>query len=411
MRLVIGFVFVLGGCCPFFGDDCLDPLPDDPGADDASTTVQDIQQGRIPDGTEGVQLRQVVVSAPFTLEGKGFFVQAQGGGPESGLYIYTGRPFEETELRIGDLVNVYGSVSEYFDFTELSVQTERAVQVVGSAEPTVDLLETTPDDWEPWESCLVRLPDQTALTGANNWGEVDLSAGIVMDNSYLDFVVQAGDELGDVAGVIVYSFEKFKINPRVATDIENGPGEVLVSTVADVQDGTVPTGSAVTLEGVVACSDLSSSVQGVFVQDVGGGPYSGVYAYVGYSVSITASIGDLLDVSGLVVEYYDMTEIQSSNSKITAAGGTGECVATPLEATVTDLEPYEGVFVELTDVEITSDRNSYGEFQTNYGINIDDWFYRVDTARGETYATVRGLLVYSYGDFKLCPRSPDDFIE
>lgn len=381
---------------------------DDSGAADAAITIQDIQTGEVADGTTGVQLRGIVVTTPFTIEGEGFYIQEQGGGEYSGIYVYTGGPFETLKLQVGDLIDIYGAVSEYYDFTELVVDTERAIQVLGSAEPAVDTLSSTPSDWELWESCLVKLPDQTAVSGLNNWGEVELSSGISMDNVFVDFKISEGDDLGDVTGVMSYNFELFKINPRTGGDIENGPGEALTTTVTDIQDGTVSEGESVVLEDVVACSDLSSGDEGFFVQDQGGGEYSGIYVFLGDSSSLGVTIGDLLDLSGVVTEYYDMTELSSSDDRITPTGGTGTCTPAVLDSTPADWEPYECVLVTLENVEITSDPDSHGEIGTNYGINIDDWFHDMNASSGDTFTSVTGLVLYSYDTFKLCPRASSD---
>ena len=68
-------------------------------------------------------------------------------------------------------------------------------------------------DWELYEGCLVTLENQTAVSGVNNYGEIDLSAGIPMDNLFFNFDADYGAEFGSVTGVISYGFEQFKINP------------------------------------------------------------------------------------------------------------------------------------------------------------------------------------------------------
>jgi predicted extracellular nuclease len=371
-------------------------------------TIADIQQGEVTDGT-AVSLYDVVVTSGWTADQEGFFIQDEGGGAFSGIFVYTAGPLDDYEPAVGDLVNVGGSVSEYKDFTELAVGTSRAIQKNGTAQAVTDLLDAGgPADWETWESCLVTLPDQTATSGVNNYGEVSLSSGIAMDNLFADFLVSSGDVLGDVTGPIAFSFDTFKINPRSPDDLENG-GTVDTVSVHEIQDGTVATDDPAQVEGVIACSGLSLDGKGFFVQDAGGGSYSGVFVYVRDQKAIDVAAGDVLDILGTVQEYYDFTELAAYSEDIVPTGGSSTCTTTQLDATPTDWEPYEGVALALSDVEITASAD-YGQVETNWGINLDPFLFAFDLSSGQSFSMVEGLLSYSYGAWVLCPRSEMDLV-
>jgi predicted extracellular nuclease len=207
-------------------------------------SIYDVQTGEVASGST-VTLTNVVVTSPLTGEGDGFYVQDEGGGEYSGLYVYI---YDEVELSpvIGDTLTLTGEVSEFYDATQLTVTGAADAYVTGSAAPVADLIESEPENWEAWESCLVTLEDQTVNSGVNTYGEVDLSIGIPMDNTFVNFTASEGDVIESVTGPIAYSFEKFKINPRSQDDLVGatvgGGGD---TTVAAIQRGDVATAQRV----------------------------------------------------------------------------------------------------------------------------------------------------------------------
>jgi hypothetical protein len=66
--------------------------------------------------------------------------------------------------------------------------------------------------------------------------------------------------------------------------------------------------------------------------------------------------------------------------------------------------------VTLTNVQITSDPDNYGEVTTNYGVTIDDLFYQANMSDGDTYSSVTGVITYSYSAYKLLPRDASDVV-
>ena len=234
---------------------CLQPkiaeTADDTGSFDSQTasTAADVQQGLIGDG-EGVVLAEVVVTTPMTSEGSGFYVQDPGGGEWSGMYIFTETMSGVFTPLVGDKISITGTVSEFYDFTEVKVSSAESIQVIGE-EDVVAVEIGSVSDWEPYESVLVSLSDQQVVSAINSYGEVNLSSGIAMDNIFYDFDTEYGASYDAVVGAVSYSFEEFKIGPRSDDDLQGYvPGEAAeASSVADIQQNGVV--GAASVEGVV----------------------------------------------------------------------------------------------------------------------------------------------------------------
>ena len=393
-------VLLLTGC---FAPKSLD---DDTASGDFAT-IADVQQGVYTDG-DVVELPGVVVTSGMNSTGEGFFAQDQGGGEYSGMYVYL-YSYVEADVEPGDVINLKGFVTEYYDFTELTVDDTDGVEVVGQADVTIDDLDAV-SDWEPWESALIGLTNQTVESEVNAYGEADLSAGITMDNLFYDFSTETGATYTRVVGTIAYSWESFKINPRSEDDLEGYvPGEgPTASTVADIQGGNIAEGSSVLLEDVIVTSPMNEDGDGFWVQDAGGGEYSGIYVYLYSSVKADLNVGDVVTLTGSYTEYYDLSEITVSSTENLTVTGSAEATATEISSTPSDWEPYEGVLVSLLDVSATGDVDSYGEITLDMDIEMDNYFYDFSAENGDSWSSITGVINYNYKAWKVYPRSADD---
>ena len=123
------------------------------------------------------------------------------------------------------------------------------------------------------------------------------------------------------------------------------------------------------------------------------------------------AVGDVMDVTGTLTEYYDLTEISvASIDDITVTGNTDVTYET-LETAPSDWEAYESALVTLNGLTVTSDVDDYGQVETDWGILIDDLLYTHGAANGTTYASITGPLYYSYSEFKVTPRDAADLVE
>ncbi|MEC7987416.1 MAG: hypothetical protein VX278_19765 [Myxococcota bacterium] len=374
------------------------------GVESGTATVADIQQGIIGDGAD-VFLERVVITT--TDWGEGFFVQDPGGGEWSGIYVYTETMGGEYSPIIGDEVQISGTVSEFYDYTELVVSSAENISVVGDGEVVATPVSNV-TDWEPYEGCFVSLSDQTVVSSVSSYGEVELSGGIKMDNLFFDFGTEYGATYSAIQGVISYSYEEFKINPRSESDLEGyvaGEGGD-VMTISDIQQGGVI--GPVQLEGVVVTTEMAE--EGFWVQDLGGGEWSGIYVYTAQiSDTVSVNVGDVLNLTGEVSEFYDLTEITVTSLGDIEVVGTGEtAVTTSVSSAPSDWESYEGVLIALENAEIVEELD-YGNCSLNYnGIILDDELYRYEVSAGDVFPALTGVVTYSYGEFKLYPRDESD---
>ncbi|HOK87094.1 MAG TPA: T9SS type A sorting domain-containing protein, partial [Tenuifilum sp.] len=138
--------------------------------------------------------------------------------------------------------------------------------------------------------------------------------------------------------------------------------------------------------------------------------WNGVYVY-GVNNSLgTIAQGDSVEVIGTVDEYNNLTEIKSVSylKKI----NSGNTLPTPVDVTPAQAasEAYEGVLVKLNNVECTVADAGFGEFTVSDGtntINVDDFLYKYTPTQGARY-NITGVIDYSFGAFKLLPRSAND---
>ena len=382
-------------------------------------TIYDIQKGLVAEDTV-VTLEGVVVTSPLTSKGDGFFIQDQAGGEYSGLYVFLQGATVDLNLYVGDVITITGSVSEYYDFTELTVTSSSNISVTGevagglAGESLTGTEAFSAEDWEPWESVLVSLPSQTILGDVNSYGEVDLSGGVVMDNLFFDFSTEYGATYTSITGPMNYSFEEFKINPRDEADLAGyvagaGPDTVTVCEIQEGQETGAYEGRTVHLEGVIASSGPTNSGGGFWISDKEGGEWCGVYVYVA-DKDATPTIGDELSFDASVTDYYELTELSiGSYADVETTGSGFTPVSVTLDAAPESWEPYEGVLVTLTNVSATSDEDSYGVVSLDFGdLQMDDDLYYYEVSDGDAWEALTGLVTYTYEAWKLIPRDEVD---
>ncbi len=203
-------------------------------------------------------------------------------------------------------------------------------------------------------------------------------------------------------------------------------------TIYDVQDGTIAEGETVVLQGVVI-TGLREFV-GVVVQEVDGGEYSGVYVDTA-DVDLSAfSVGDIVDLTGVTAESNpdstgldDLTQILlGMDGTMTATGDTltpePETVDFAVLADPGTAEPWESVLVtttgSFTAVTFGDFFGQFGEFAAQDGgdmLVVDNFLYAIFDAEnaadfpgfgeGATFTELSGVLNYTFGNFKLAPRS------
>ena len=188
--------------------------------------------------------------------------------------------------------------------------------------------------------------------------------------------------------------------------------------IQDIQNGTIVSGTAVTVFDAVVTAVGGNSV---VVQDpfAASPTYSGITVFTGTTPTIT--VGDVVDASGVVEEYFENTELDSAT--ITPTGARMTILPASVTSAQAATEPYEGVLVRITDVASfdspyscaadgpgCSDTNLWQVNGPSDSIVVYDRFYQDgdwSSHIGETPLT--GVMMYRFNRRRLTPRTAADF--
>ncbi len=210
----------------------------------------------------------------------------------------------------------------------------------------------------------------------------------------------------------------------------------VTTTIKQIQDPKDPnyikTGSPVELKGVLVTTTLfkvSKNLVGFVVTDPKNqGKFGGILVVISKDWKETVAIGDEVDIKGKAAEYYNSTQItvdiKGTVESIKKTGNNKKGELKPVLVTPADIpskpadknnpdtsktEPYESVLVELKNVTVDDVPNKYGEFTVCGGLlSVDDLLYKHTPAKGDTLSVLRGVIYFSFGNYKLLPRSADD---
>ena len=192
---------------------------------------------------------------------------------------------------------------------------------------------------------------------------------------------------------------------------------ILGETVYDIQYTTDPSGDSplvgqiVTVSGIVTATNWYSSgnSNNFFISDEEGGEWHGIFVY---NFDYVVELGDEVELTAEVSEYYGFTEL--SNLTALTVLSSGNPVPDELVVTTQALsgtEAYEGVLVQVNEVEVTVDPDDYGQAYINDGSGVcqtDDAMYDYEPSLGNEYAYIIGIVDYSYDEYGLNPRSAMD---
>jgi hypothetical protein len=129
----------------------------------------------------------------------------------------------------------------------------------------------------------------------------------------------------------------------------------------------------------------------------------------------------VVTVSGAVLEYRDLTEIDGNSAGTVTVTGSWDVEATDvaLDVLAADAEPWESVLVRVSGLTVSTlpSADTYNEWTVTDGTNsvlVDDLMYHFEDdgdtlAEGDTFSGIQGPLYYSFGNFKVTPRNAADF--
>ena len=208
-----------------------------------------------------------------------------------------------------------------------------------------------------------------------------------------------------------------------------GGGPIDDATIYDLQQSKVPDKTVVHLKNVVVTSPVFMSKKmeaNFFIAEMDGGEYSGiqVYVYADVTAELDADdklpqVGDILDIRGQYQEFFDYSEftLQSAGDLVITGAGAA---ATPTTVKAADVatggakaENFEGCLVQIENAEVTAPVVEFGQFTVDGTLLVDDQFF-VPTPgpkppMGTKFTKLIGLLTYNFEEFKLIPRTCDDY--
>lgn len=197
-------------------------------------------------------------------------------------------------------------------------------------------------------------------------------------------------------------------------------------SICQVQNAASPghkgDGSLVDISGVVALSgvySVSDNLKGFFAADLPLATYGGVLVTFSADSAYTVNAGDVVNVSGTVQEFSGGavgSETQVRASSVTNTGGTAS--VEPLSVTdpsvladETTGEPYEGVLVQVRNVEVENASLGFGQVQLTGGLVAGSELFSYSFVQGEVLSSLTGVMGYNAfaeGGFRIYPRSQDD---
>ena len=200
------------------------------------------------------------------------------------------------------------------------------------------------------------------------------------------------------------------------------------TTIYDIQyttnagDGTYPSplvDQDVTVTGIVTGANYNADNK-FYMTDPGGGAWHGIYIY---DYETGPALGDEVQVTGTVTEYYGFTELGYCTVDILSSGNT---VPDPIPVTTLDLvvpalaEQYEGCLVQVDNVVVTEEQDDYGQWFIDDGsgeCQVDDGFFYLDSVtppivivEDMEWAGIIGCVDYSYDEYAINPRTAADLM-
>lgn len=182
-------------------------------------------------------------------------------------------------------------------------------------------------------------------------------------------------------------------------------------------------GQSVTVQGIVTgiryYTGSTASNYGFYISDPEGGPWSGLFVY---NTQNSPLVGDKVQLTGSITEYYNFTELTSLTSyQVLSQGNPLPAPTVVTSGTLSfpaTAEQYESVYVMVQNVNVLSAPNSYGEFNISDGsgsCQVDNQFFDIGhtwsgISMGQTWAEIRGLVDYSFSYYAINPRNMNDMV-
>lgn len=207
---------------------------------------------------------------------------------------------------------------------------------------------------------------------------------------------------------IIFSLRNTSLLTPIMIDSVSVYNEALSTTsIYDIQYTADVSGDSPYMDQVVMTSGVvtATSNAGYYIAD-GTGAYSGVYVYDNNN---TPSIGDEVNITATVVEYYNLTELNNVAAFEVVSSGNAVS-ANMVTAAEVNSEAYEGVLVQVGGT-CTNTNLGFGMWEltdsNTDACNIDDLLFSFTPTQGQFYA-VTGVVDFSFDEYKVLPRDAND---
>lgn len=283
------------------------------------------------------EIREETLDSEVTARG---YVTAKDGSnvyledETAGITLYS--QLDDTDYKVGDFIEVKGTLLEYKGLLEIS---DYSVKVVESKHET-PVPYTTSDlttIGEAQESTRVLVQD-VSIGETNKYGETTIT-----DSNGETFIaknVPEGYEEGryDLFGNITYSFENYKM---IIMDSSHILPASTTETISIQEAMTLDMGTNVSVKGVVTHTESSSNL---YIQD----QTTGVNLVAGEDVSLSDySIGDVLLINSVIDEDYGLKVVSVSNQSDLEVLATDFVLPSYKTVELLDLAHYQDELVEV----------------------------------------------------------------
>lgn len=437
-------------------------------------TVQQLQTSAYASGCDadnimdletGKTVDEAVVASPafvVTETLTGYFVTDPEPAQWAGIMV-TVPMSSGTDWKPGDRFSLTGRLQEAWCNTQFALDAGgwTALDPASTDAPTPLIIDDASDveDWEPWEGTFVRIESELVVEALGG-GTYLTKSGLVIDHEFDFFLSLEVGTSYDISGNIKYSFDQHRLLPHSedhivmvgggggsdattsgdddATTPDDDAGPVdpgpmpdeANTTVSDIQTSAESTGctadepqsfdDGLVVDAVVAVGsfEVSFTLNGYILTDGTQNPSSGILMVVPTGIDAQWAVGTQLRVSGQHDEFYCNTQLVADAVWSLGEGGV---VPEPVllgETETAAIEAWEGVVVELHDVSVTGldGFEDYGDVETSAGVILDDEIIGPGTLfesapeLGTTWSVLRGVVTYSFGSYRLNPRTAADLI-
>lgn len=321
------------------------------------------------------------------------------GGNYARCSNYTGANHILNTWLISPAINLSGATNPTmnFDMTKRFAGDDMIVQISTNYDGSSAPSSATWTDITP----LFTLDANTGSWNFVNSGDGDITA-YISANTYIAFEYVGGSTDGstwEVDNVMVQ--EGGTVIPSVTIyDIQY--------TLSNPADSPY-LGDEVTTYGIVTAITIPPADKGYYIQD-GDGAWNGVFVY---DTVNTVAIGDSVEITATVGEYYNFTELlQPASFTVVNSGNTLPNPAVVSSNDLATLEDYEGVLVTAEMVECVNDNSGFGLWDMNDGSGVlkaDDDCYDNSATLGNWY-DVTGVISYTFSEYKINPRTGADIV-